>query len=363
MTQTQNQNAINIDSNIVMDQRWQAVVDRDRSADGQYVLAVKTTGIYCKPSCPARLPLRKNTAFYELPEAAEHAGFRACLRCKPSQVNPVDSDHQLVQNVCRMISDSMESIPTLTELATEIGLSPHYIQRRFKSLMGISPKAYGDELHRGRVRGLLKEGDGVAGALYEAGYGSSSRLYENAESWLGMTPASYAKGGKGAHMNYTIADCSLGRMIVAATHQGIAFLGFGDDDDALVEELGGDFPEAKITPDTGMMKDLVASIMSDFNHSIPRIDLPLDVRGTAFQARVWQALRDIPPGETMTYGEIAEKLGKPKAARAVGRACATNPVSLIVPCHRAVGASGSLTGYRWGVPRKKALLETERKNK
>ncbi|MBT4890408.1 MAG: bifunctional DNA-binding transcriptional regulator/O6-methylguanine-DNA methyltransferase Ada [Rhodospirillales bacterium] len=349
---------MNID--LKFDKRWQHVVERDRAADGSFVLAVKTTGIYCRPSCPARLPLRKNVQFYDMAEAAEHAGFRACLRCKPGEVKPIDSDHELVRNVCGSIAENEETMPTLETLAAQNGLSAPYLQRRFKFLMGISPKAYGDELRRRRVRALLKNGDGVAGALYEAGYGSSSRLYENADSWLGMTPASYARGGKGAVMNYVITDCPLGRMIVAATERGISFLGFGDDDEMLVTELKGDFPNAEIGPDDGMMAAWIKMIMDDFDHHVPRADLPLDVRGTAFQARVWQALCDIAPGQTMTYGEIAESLGKPKAARAVGRACATNPVSLIVPCHRAVGSSGSLTGYRWGVPRKRKLLETER---
>ncbi len=342
------------------DVRWQQSVDRDSSADGQFVLAVKTTGIYCKPSCPARQPLRKNVDFYDMCEAAEHAGFRPCLRCKPTQVKPIDPDHQMVQTICRVIAENNESVPTLDALATHTGRSPHYLQRRFKAVMGISPKAYGNELRRRRVRNLLKQGEGVAGALYEAGFGSSSRLYENASSWLGMTPASYAKGGRGAVLNYVLSDCSLGRMIVAATRRGIAFLGFGDEDAALIAELNGDFPNAEIVPDDGMMMDWVTTILENFNHPTSELDLPLDIIGTAFQAQVWQALRHIAPGETKTYGEIAVSLGKPKAARAVGRACATNPVSLIVPCHRAIGQSGSLTGYRWGVPRKAELLETEK---
>jgi len=345
---------------LTFDERWQHVVRRERIADGLFVFAVKTTGIYCRPSCPSRRALRENVVFYDMAEAAEHAGFRACLRCKPSDVKPVDPDRLLVQKVCRAIADTAQTMPSLADLARQNGLSGPYLQRRFKALMGISPKAYGDALRRRRVRSLLKEGDGVAGALYEAGYGSSSRLYENADSWLGMTPASYARGGEGATLKYAITECPLGRMIVAATRRGIAFLGFGDDDDALIAELRDDFPGAEINPDDGMMTQWIEMIMEDFDHHIPRADLPLDVRGTAFQARVWQALRAIPPGQTMTYGDIAQALGKPKAARAVGRACAINPVSLIVPCHRAVGSGGSLTGYRWGVPRKRRLLETER---
>lgn len=339
--------------------RWRQFNDKNRDYDGAFVIAVRTTGIYCRPSCPARRPKRKNVTFYDLPEAAELAGFRACKRCRPASAEPLDPDRQMVRAVCRVISESEEGIPTLDELSDASGVSPHHLQRRFKSVMGVSPRAYADEVRRKRVRTLLKDGTGVADALYGAGYGSSSRLYENAESWLGMTPASYAKGGKGAHMQYAITDTPLGRMIVAATDRGISFLGFGDDDQALEAELHGDFPDARIEADDGTLKDTLSMIMEGFDHQVPRQDLPLDVRATAFQAQVWQALRDIPPGETRTYADIAESIGKPKAARAVGRACATNPVSLVVPCHRAVGSNGALTGYRWGVERKRKLLSRE----
>jgi len=341
------------------EERWQQFSEKNRQYDGAFVVAVRTTGIYCRPSCPARRPKRENVAFYDMPEAAELAGFRACKRCHPASAEPHDPDRRLVRAVCSVIADQEEGIPTLDALSVASGVSPHHLQRRFKAVMGISPRAYADEVRRRRVRSLLKEGTGVADALYGAGYGSSSRLYENAESWLGMTPASYAKGGKGAHMHYTITDTPLGRMIVAATDRGISFLGFGDDDQVLIAELRGDFPDANIEQDAGSLKEMLSAILEGFDHQVPRIDLPLDVRATAFQAQVWQALRDIPPGETRTYGDIAESLGKPNAARAVGRACATNPVSLVVPCHRAVGSGGNLTGYRWGVERKRALLARE----
>lgn len=341
------------------EQRWQRFNERDRQYDGDFVVAVRTTGIYCRPSCPARRPKRENVAFYDLPEAAELAGFRACKRCHPASAALHDPDQHLVRTICLTIADMEDGIPTLDALSVATGVSPHHLQRRFKAVMGISPRAYADEIRRRRVRLLLKEGTGVADALYGAGYGSSSRLYENAESWLGMTPASYAKGGKGAHMHYTITDTPLGRMIVAATDRGISFLGFGDDDQALESELRGDFPDAVIEPDTGSLQALLPIILENFDHQTPRADLPLDVRATAFQAQVWQALRDIPPGETRTYGDIAAVIGKPKAARAVGRACATNPVSLVVPCHRAIGSNGTLTGYRWGVERKRKLLVRE----
>lgn len=342
------------------EERWRRFNDRDRTYDGEFVVAVRTTGIYCRPSCPARRPKRENVAFYDLPEAAEFAGFRACKRCHPASAEPHDPDRHLVRTICLAIAEAEEGIPTLDELSVATGVSPYHLQRRFKAVMGISPRAYADEVRRRRVRSLLKEGSGVADALYGAGYGSSSRLYENAESWLGMTPGSYAKGGKGAHMRYAITDTPVGRMIVAATGRGISFLGFGDDEQALEAELRDDFPEAVIERDGGALQELLPVILKNFDQLTPRADLPLDVRATAFQAQVWQALRDIPPGETRTYRDIAVTIGKPRAARAVGRACAKNPVSLVVPCHRAVGSSGSLTGYRWGIERKRKLLARER---
>jgi len=341
------------------DIRWQQFNARDRQSDGDFVIAVRTTGIYCRPSCPARRPKRRNVTFYEVPEAAEMAGFRACKRCHPAAAEPHDPDHQLVRVICRTIMETDDGIPTLHDFSVATGVSPHHLQRRFKAVMGVSPRVYANEVRRHRVRSLLKNGNGVADALYGAGYGSSSRLYENAESWLGMTPASYAKGGKGAHMYYVTADSPLGRMIVAATARGISFLGFGDDDHGLEVELRQDFPDATIERDAGPLQKMVSVILENFDHSTPGMDLPLDIRATAFQAQVWQALRDIPAGETRTYRDIAETIGKPKAARAVGRACATNPVSLVVPCHRAIGSSGALTGYRWGVERKRKLLARE----
>ncbi len=344
------------------DPRWQQVVGRDRRADGQFVMAVRTTGIYCRPSCPARLPKPENVQFYALPEAAEHAGYRPCKRCRPEQAAPETPDAQLVRKVCDVIESYEESLPTLEDISEEIGLGPHQVQKRFTRIMGVSPRTYADQIRRTRARTLLKEDAGVGDALYGAGYGSSSRLYENAGEWLGMTPASYAKGGAGALLRYVLADCPLGRMIVAATERGVAFIGFGDKDGELLGELQRDFPAAGIAADDGRLMSWIADIQDELNGGPPALGVPLDIVATAFQARVWRALRNIPKGETKTYGEIAAELGQPKAARAVGRACATNPVSLVVPCHRAVGSSGSLTGYRWGTERKRQLLESERQD-
>jgi len=341
------------------DHRWQQVVERDIAADGQFVYAVATTGIYCRPSCSSRRPKPENVDFFEAAEAAERAGYRACRRCRPDSLVPESADARLVRTVCRVIAEADDRLPTLEELGAAAATNPQHLQKRFKRIMGVSPRAYADEVRRRRLRTLLKSGDDVTGALYEAGYGSSSRLYENAGEWLGMTPASYARGGAGAQLRYIITDCSLGRMIIAATERGVAFLGFGDDDAFLLAELQRDFPLAGIAADDGRLADWVAAIRDELEGGKPASQVPLDVLATAFQARVWQALRNIPKGETRTYREIAEELGKPKAARAVGRACATNPVSLVVPCHRAVGSSGDLTGYRWGVDRKRALLHSE----
>ncbi|MEQ8667107.1 MAG: bifunctional DNA-binding transcriptional regulator/O6-methylguanine-DNA methyltransferase Ada [Rhodospirillales bacterium] len=346
-------------TDMVPDPRWQRVMARDSLADGRFVYAVATTGVYCRPSCSSRRPKPENVRFYDAAEAAEHDGFRPCRRCRPDETAPETPDARLVRTVCQAIADADERLPTLAELGEAAGINPQHLQKRFKRIMGVSPRTYADEVRRGKVRVLLKEQNDVSGALYEAGYGSSSRLYENAGEWLGMTPASYAKGGAGALLRYVITDCPLGRMIVAATERGVAFLGFGDDDGYLLAELQADFPNAGIAADDGRMAGWIAAIRTELDGGAPAADVPLDVAATAFQARVWQALRAIPKGSTMTYGEIAEALGKPKAARAVGRACATNPVSLIVPCHRAVGSSGSLTGYRWGVERKKTLLDHE----
>jgi len=342
------------------DPRWRHVVDRDRQADGHFVFAVATTGIYCRPSCASRRPNPENVRFFDLPEAAEHAGYRACKRCKPDRADPETPDARLVREVCAVIAEYDERLPTLEELGEAVGLGPHQLQKRFTRIMGVSPRVFADQARRERARALLKEGDGVGDALYGAGYGSSSRLYENAGEWLGMTPASYARGGAGALLRYVLADCPLGRMIVAATERGVAFIGFGDDDGYLLAELQRDFPLAGIAADDGRLKAWIEAIQDELNGGPPARGVPLDILATAFQARVWRALRDIPAGETRTYGEIAAELGQPKAARAVGRACATNPVSLIVPCHRAIGTSGSLTGYRWGVERKKKLLAQEK---
>jgi AraC family transcriptional regulator of adaptative response/methylated-DNA-[protein]-cysteine methyltransferase len=339
--------------------RWRAVLAADASQDGAFVYAVRSTGIYCRPSCPSRRPRHEMVRFFEAPEAAQRAGFRACRRCKPDDIRATDPQVDAVRKACHYIDVHTEGTVTLAELGAAVGLSPHHFQRIFTRVMGISPRAYADARRLGRVKARLKAGDGVAGALYEAGYGSSSRLYERANGQLGMTPATYRRGGQGAAIRYTIARSPLGRLLVAATEKGVCMVCLGDRDDELEDELRREFPAAEIRRDNPALGTWVAALLRHLDGHEPRLELPLDVRATAFQWRVWQALRNIPYGEQRTYGEIAAVLGAPTAARAVGRACATNPVALVVPCHRAVGAQGSLTGYRWGVERKKRLIARE----
>ena len=338
---------------------WAAVEGRDRAADGQFVFAVRSTGIYCRPSCPARRPGRAQVEFYARPEVAEQAGYRACRRCRPAE-SGATPHAATAAAVCRYIEAHAEEPITLGAIGAAVGLSPAHAQRVFKAAMGVTPRQYADALRLRRLREGLKAGQDVTTALYDAGYSGPSRLYERAPAQLGMTPGAYKRGGAGARIAYTTAACPLGRLLVAATAQGICAVELGDADATLEAELRHDFPRATITRDDAELGEAVAAILQHLAGARPRLDLPIDAQGTAFQRRVWQALQAIPYGETRTYGALAAALGAPRAARAVGRACATNPVSLLVPCHRAVGADGGLTGYRWGLGRKEALLAAER---
>lgn len=342
--------------------RWRAVMARDRSKDGSFVYAVGSTGIYCRPSCPSRRPGRDRVSFFDAPVAATRAGFRGCKRCKPDTSTTTDPKTTLAREICRLV-DAAETIPSLETLGEKVNMSPFHLQRTFKDGMGITPRQYGEAKRLGRFKQALGAGEAVTGALYGAGHGSASRLYEKASDHLGMTPASYARGGKGATIGYSIADCALGRLLAAATAQGICAVFLGDDDEKLVEELRGDFPAAEIHRDDSGLAARVARALARLDGRAPSPDLPLDLQATAFQWQVWTELCRIPAAETRSYGEIARAIGKPGAARAVGRACATNPVSLVIPCHRAIGGSGALTGYRWGKNRKQALLERERKER
>ena len=348
-------------TSITDEDRWQAITSRDGAFDGAFVFAVATTGIYCRPSCPSRRPKRRNVSFFALPEGAERGGYRACLRCRPREFSSPDPRIESLRALCRFIESCDQGPPTLEVLGEMAGLSPYHLQRSFKRMVGVTPRQYHDAVRIERLKSALRGGDAVTGALYEAGYGSSSRLYEKAPSQLGMTPAAYRKGGKGAEIAFAITDSPLDRLLVGATALGVAAVYLGDDDAELEAALRAEYPAAAISRDDRGLGRWIEPLLAHLQGRQPHLDLPLDVRATAFQRQVWEALRAIPYGETRSYGQIAEAIDKPKAVRAVANACASNRVSLLVPCHRVVAADGALTGYRWGVARKKKLLEAEKK--
>jgi len=341
------------------ERHWQSVLARDAEAEGAFVYAVRTTGIYCRPTCPSRRPRREHVAFFPLPEAAEQAGFRACRRCHPEQATIRDPQIAVVQRVCRAIAANPEESPTLASLGAAVGLSPFHMQRTFKRVMGITPRQYADACRMDRLKGELRKGEAVTSALYGAGYGSPSRLYERAPAHLGMTPAVYRRGGAGMRIQYTVVPCPLGLLLVAATERGICAITLGDADDALADGLTREYPAAAIARDDSGLDSAVAAIIRHLHGQEPHLDLPLDLQATAFQWRVWEALQAIPYGSTRSYGEIARAIGQPTAARAVAQACATNRVALAIPCHRVVRDNGEVGGYRWGIERKRTLLAQE----
>ena len=344
------------------DRYWRAVVGREPAADGTFVYAVRSTGIYCRPTCAARKPRREQVVFFPGPEEAERAGFRPCRRCRPRGEAAGAVQAALVRRVCRYIDEHLEDTVSLASLAgtdADAGLNPHRLQRTFKRVLGITPRQYADARRLDRLKGRLREGETVTRALYDAGYGSSSRLYERVPVHFGMTPATYRRGGQGMPIGYAIADSPLGRLLVASTPRGVCAVYLGDSDRALEAALAEEYPAAEIRRGDGDADRWIGAVVRHLEGHHPRLDLPLDVQATAFQRRVWEELRAIPYGATRSYGDIARRLGEPGAARAVGRACATNPVSLVVPCHRAVREDGSLGGYRWGVERKPRLLTFE----
>jgi AraC family transcriptional regulator of adaptative response/methylated-DNA-[protein]-cysteine methyltransferase len=349
------------------DQCWQAVMERDSSANGKFVYAVRSTGVYCNPSCPSRRPKREEVVFFQQPIAAEEAGFRACKRCRPRERVAADPQVELVRRVCDIIDQHLDEMPGLAELSAQVNVSPYHLQRVFKRVMGISPRQYAEARRLDRFKTQLKEGETVTQALYGAGFSSSSRLYERAPDQLGMTPTTYQRGGAGMQITYTIVDSALGRLLVAATSKGICSICIGDDDAKLEAALFQEYPRAEIHRATseggdgaeGDFHAWVATIVQHIAGQQPHLDLPIDVRATAFQRRVWQALQAIPYGATRSYSQIAQTIGQPTAARAVARACATNPVAIVVPCHRVVREDGHLGGYRWGMERKERLLAQE----
>src|ERR1700675_126812 len=348
--------------------RWQAVQTRDRGADGVFVYAVRSTGIYCRPSCPSRRPRREHVEFFPLPEAAEQKGFRPCMRCRPGTIQLRDPRTEAVARVCREIevrvhasldSDTGDERLTLAALSATAGMSPHQLERAFRSVMGITPRQYADVHRMRRLKSRLRKGDDVTTALYDAGFGSSSRLYERAPSQLEMTPDTYRKGGARMRITYTIVNSPLGRLLVGATERGISALYLGEAESHLEAALKKEYPRAEILRDRSGLEGWVGKILAHLRGREPQLDLPTDVQATAFQRRVWEELRRIPYGTTRTYSEVARAIGRPKAIRAVARACATNPVSVVVPCHRVVREDGNLAGYRWGLNRKQALIEHE----
>jgi AraC family transcriptional regulator of adaptative response/methylated-DNA-[protein]-cysteine methyltransferase len=341
------------------DTRWRAVAARDGGWDGRFVFAVRTTGVYCRPSCPARRPRRENVVYFTGPDSAEEAGFRPCRRCAPRLAARRDGQLSWVRHVCRHIDESLDGPLTRAQLAAEVGVAPHHLQRTFKRHMGISPREYADARRLERLKTGLRDGQPVTHSLYDAGYGSSSRLYERSNSQLGMTPATYRRGGRGMSLAYTVVDSPLGRLLVAATERGVSAVSLGTSDGALERALRQEYPAAEIRRDDGALSRWVRALLDHLRGSQPHLDLPLDVRATAFQRRVWQELRSIPYGATRSYGDVARAIGRPTAARAVARACATNPAALVIPCHRVVAGDGALGGYRWGSDRKRELLARE----
>src|SRR5438094_5955173 len=341
------------------DTRWQSVVTRDRGADGVFVYAVSSTGVYCRPSCPSRRARRDRVTFFETPTEAQRAGFRACRRCHPDAIASADPWIDKIRRACVYLAN-VDGHPSLATLAARLGGSPYHVQRNFKRLVGVTPREYADAIRLRKVQTRLRRGDEVTGAMLDAGYGSSSRFYERAAPKLGMPPSVYRRGGAGMKINYAIVDSPLGRLLVGATARGVCAIAMGSSDADLAAGLSREYPAATIDRDAGALGTWTNRVLAHVEGRQPRLDLPLDVQATAFQWQVWQALAAIPYGETRTYGEIAKTIGRPRAVRAVARACATNPVALAIPCHRVVSTGGGASWYRWGANRKKALLARER---
>ena len=338
--------------------RWRAVLARDRRADGEFVYGVGSTGIYCRPSCASRRPRRAVVAFFAAPADAERAGFRACRRCKPQEGAVPDPWVDKIRRACVYLANA-EGHLSLARLARRVGGSPYHLQRNFKRIVGVTPRAFAEARRLGDVKRRLRRGEAVTGAMFDAGYQSSSRFYERAAPRLGMSPSTYRQGGAGMSIEYTIVDSPLGRLLVGATPRGVCAVAMARTDAELEGALACEYPAASISADRGSLARWANTILAHLAGRAPRIDLPLDVRATAFHWQVWEALRAIPYGETRTYGEIAAAIGRPRAVRAVAHACATNPVALVVPCHRVVASGGRASGYRWGVDRKRALLASE----
>ena len=348
-------------SSSLAEARWAAVAARDPAFDGQFFIAVDTTGVYCRPSCPSRRPNRANVRFYDTAEEAERAGFRACKRCKPTEPSLLHQYAEKVRTACRLI-ETAEAEPKLDELAAAVGLSPYHFHRIFKRVLGVTPKAYATAHRHKRVREELGRGATVTEAIYGAGFNSNGRFYATSSESLGMTPSEFRSGGSKSEIRFAIGECSLGLILVAASDKGVCAILFGDNAKTLRRELERQFPRARLIGGDPAFERLMSEVIGFVENPRAGLGLPLDIRGTAFQHRVWDALRRIPVGSTASYAEIARIIGAPKSARAVARACATNRIAVAIPCHRVVGSDGSLTGYRGGVERKRALLAKEAKS-
>ncbi|HXD33487.1 MAG TPA: bifunctional DNA-binding transcriptional regulator/O6-methylguanine-DNA methyltransferase Ada [Pyrinomonadaceae bacterium] len=343
---------------LTTEQLWEAVLNRDSKSDGTFVYAVTSTHIYCRPSCASRRPRRDRVSFFNSPDAAEQQGFRACKRCHPRDT--VDQRSELIQRACDLLESADEPM-TLSRLSEELGISAFHLQRTFKKALGISPRQYAASQRAIKFKDGVRGGQPITSAMYDAGYGSSSRLYERSTAELGMTPATYSRNGRGAKIDFAITECELGWLMVAATEKGVCAVRLGSNPNKLEQDLRDEFSAAQINRDAGHLTKSVEAILEHLKGSRPNLQLPLDVQATAFQRLVWEALRAIPYGSTRSYSQVAQSIGRPSAVRAVARACATNPVALVVPCHRVIGSDKSLSGYRWGLDRKKKLLETERR--
>ena len=343
---------------IEQDPRWAALAARSVAADGTFFYSVRTTGVYCRPSCGARLPRPENVRFHATREEAEGAGFRPCKRCRPDRASLAEQHAATVTEICRLIETSSR-VPALDALAARAGMSPFHFHRVFKGVTGLTPRAYA-AAHRGeRVRRELGKAPTVTAAIYDSGYSSNGRFYGESEQMLGMTPTEYRAGGARAEIRFAVGECSLGSILVARSERGVCAIFLGDDPEALTRELQDRFPRATLIGADPAFEDVVAKVVGLIEAPGTGVDLPLDVRGTAFQQRVWRALREIPAGSTASYREIARRIGAPRAVRAVAHACAVNPVAVAIPCHRVVRSDGGLAGYRWGVERKRELLERE----
>ncbi len=340
------------------DPRWAAVVARDPAADGKFFYAVNTTGVYCRPSCASRPARPENVQFHATRAGAERAGFRPCKRCKPEQPPLVERYAAMVVKVCRLI-ERAETMPSLASLAAQAGLSAHHFHRVFKLATGLTPKGYAAAQRAQRVRKALGRGSKVTAAIFDAGYNSNGRFYEKSNALLGMTPATFRAGGANTAIRFAVGECTLGAILVAASERGVCAILMGDDPNALARDLQDRFPRANLIGGDHKFERMVAKVVRFVEAPARGLDLPLDVRGTAFQQRVWQALQKIPAASTATYSEIAQRIGAPKAVRAVAGACAANALAVAIPCHRVVRNDGGLAGYRWGVERKRALLERE----